>query len=192
MTVDKCMGFTSYRDPKVDLQLMDQMKIIIDEIVNTYKNVYSVILAGGFGRGEGSIKILESGEVVPLKDYDIYVVTDRRISENEYISMVKRIHEKIGVSASWYFSVAPGEFNVSIQAIPFSRLGRLPPDIANVDLKMASKVLYGMDVRGRIPLSPNDVALSSGALVLFNKTIGRARPVEHRLNAYVRGWTFSL
>jgi hypothetical protein len=174
-------GFTIHRDPNIDSQLMEQMKIIRDEIIKTYKKIYSIILAGGFGRGEGSIKILKNGKIVPLKDYDIYVVTDHKISESEYINMINRIHERIAIKSSWYFSVGPGEFNVGIQAIPLRKLERLPPDIATVDLKTASKVIYGDDLRGRIPLSPNDVILSSGALVLFNKTIGLLEQMDPRL-----------
>ena len=170
--MEELIGFTIHRDPHIDSQLAEQMKIIRNEIINTYKEVYTIILAGGFGRGEGSIKILKSGKVVPMKDYDIYVITDNEIGENEYIGMIKRIHKKIGIKSSWYFSVGPGEFSVGVQTIPLRKLDRLPPDIATIDLKMASKILYGEDLRGRIPLGNDDIILSTGAIVLFNKIIG--------------------
>lgn len=165
-------GFTIYEDRNIDSQLMEQMNVICDEIKQTYKQVYSIILAGGFGRGEGSIRTTIDGKVVPLKDYDVYVITNAKINEKQYIDMIERIHEKISIKSSWYFSVAPGAFNVGVQAIPIERLERLPPDIATIDLKFASKVLYGEDLRKNIPLCLNDIILSTGALVLFNKTIG--------------------
>ena len=61
--MEELIGFTIHRDPHIDSQLAEQMKIIRNEIINTYKEVYTIILAGGFGRGEGSIKILKSGKV---------------------------------------------------------------------------------------------------------------------------------
>ncbi len=172
LTFKEGRGFTIHQDQNIDSQLMEQMKIICDEIKRKYDQVYSILLAGGFGRGEGSIKITKDGKVMPLKDYDIYVITDVEISEKEYIDMIRRIHDRISIESSWYFSVAPGAFNIGVQAIRLDKLKRLPPDIATIDLKFASKVLYGEDLRKEILLSLDDIILSTGALVLFNKTIG--------------------
>jgi len=173
-------GFTAHEDSRIDSQLRKHLQIITEEIVKTYGRVYSIILAGGFGRGEGSIRYLPAGGVLPLKDYDIYVITDQVVTEAEFLDMISRIHQELGIQSSWYFSVGPGEFNIGIQAISPRKLVRLPPDIATVDLKLASKVVYGEDLREKIPVGVEDVALSSGAIVLFNKIIGLLEEMNPR------------
>ena len=54
--------------------LPPSMKIIVD-IVLKYTDPVSIILLGSFGRGEGSV-IIENNLVIPLKDYDLMLVTN--------------------------------------------------------------------------------------------------------------------
>jgi len=49
-------GFTSLGDSRADAELTDQLSIMVDELVKLFGSDCSVLLAGGFGRGEGSIK----------------------------------------------------------------------------------------------------------------------------------------
>jgi hypothetical protein len=166
-------GFVFNADPWVNKQIEAHMNDISTEVLRTFRgNVTAIILAGGFGRGEGSIAISSNGVVTPLKDYDLYVVSDVKITQKAHFDMIQRIHAKIGADTSWYFSVAPGSFNVDIQVIQNRKLSRLSPDISTIDLKYGSKIIYGEDIRNQIPFALTEIVASSGAIVLFNKVIG--------------------
>jgi hypothetical protein len=152
--------------------ISSQLQIITEEIVRVYGKVDSIILRGGFGRGEGTVRRLPSGKVVPFKDYDLYVVTRTHISDRDHFQLLQAIHKRLGIDPNWYFSVEPGDFNVDIEEIHPNKLERLPPDISTVDAKLASRILYGEDLRDRITVSAEDIALASGAVVLLNKVTG--------------------
>jgi len=165
-------NYTFKEDQTTHELISSHMQVICEEILKTFGKVDSIMLTGGFGRGEGTIRRLPGGKVVPFKDYDIYVVSDSKVSDHERSELLQRIHKRLDISSDWYFSVAPGDFFIDIEAVPIEKLGRLPPDISAVDAKLASRVIYGRDLRDAIPLSSKDTALASGAIVLLNKLTG--------------------
>jgi hypothetical protein len=145
------------------------MQIITNEILRSFGKVDSIMLAGGFGRGEGSIKFLSNGEIRPLKDYDLFVITENNISPRGYSSLMDAIYAKLGIDSLARLSAAPGSFSITLQIIPKKKLDRLPPDISTIDLKLASKIIYGEDLRTKIAPKVDDIVLASGAIVLLNK-----------------------
>ena len=52
---------------------------IIKEILIKETNPISIILFGGFGKGEGSVQKIKN-KVVPLNDYDIYLITKNKLT----------------------------------------------------------------------------------------------------------------
>ncbi|MCL4437217.1 MAG: hypothetical protein M1503_04300 [Thaumarchaeota archaeon] len=167
--------FTSTGNERADAELDDQLNIMVDELVKLFGADCSVLLAGGFGRGEGSVKILDNGRIVPLQDFDTYVISNAFVQEHLLNETKLRIRERI--SERLGFDVAHVGFRVDVEVISPEDLTRLPPDISAYELKVASKVLYGPDKRGFIPLKEADIALSSGAITLFHRAIGLIRHV---------------
>ena len=55
--------FTILKDSRVDSLVEAHLKIAIKEI-NKIDGVRSIILVGGFGRGEGSILVLETKNIL--------------------------------------------------------------------------------------------------------------------------------
>ncbi len=168
-------GFTSLGDSRADAELTDQLSIMVDELVKLFGSDCSVLLAGGFGRGEGSVKILENGRIIPLQDFDTYVVSDVFVQEHLLNETKLRIRERI--SQRLGFDVTRVGFRVDVEVISPEDLARLPPDISAYELKTASKVLYGLDRRNLIPLEKENIALSSGAITLFHRAIGLIRHI---------------
>ena len=164
--------FTDYSEDWIESFISSHMKLICKEILKKIKKVDSIILVGGFGRGEGSVKIIKNQELIPLKDYDLIVVSNHRISENDYISLISNIHNVLKIPTDWYYKAAPGHFHVNIKLIKKKSLTRLPPDISNFELKKGSRLIYGSDVRQLIPIRNEDITYSSGLRVLLNKVIG--------------------
>jgi len=76
------MHYTGYKSKKVDAAIEGHIRIIADAVKKGIGDDFvSLILVGGFGRGEGSVKILKDN-VVPLNDYDLYVVTKNSVSDD--------------------------------------------------------------------------------------------------------------
>ena len=64
------------KSKKADEKVEKDLKIIKNILVEELKPI-SIILFGGFGRGEGSYETV-GGSIIPLNDYDMYVVTKRK------------------------------------------------------------------------------------------------------------------
>jgi len=135
--------------------------------------VDSVILVGGFGRGEGSIIFLPNGRIAPVGDYDIYIITDSNIDTDRMRKDMIKI-----ISLPAVFRNDPNMFGVDIEVISRRNLIRLSPDISTYELKMASKLLYGKDYRDLIPFSKDDIAVSSGFITLSIRAMMLSKVLE--------------
>lgn len=179
--MDQFFHYTEHHNYNIDSQISQHMQIITHEILRSFGKVDSIILAGGFGRGEGTIKFLSNEKIKPLKDYDLFIISDNNISSREYSNLMDTIYAKLDIDPLARLSAAPGIFSITLQIIPKKKLDRLPPDISTIDLKFASKVIYGKDLRTKIALNINDIALASGAIVLLNKVTALLEILDHTL-----------
>lgn len=148
--MDQFFHYTEHHNYNIDSQISQHMQIITHEILRSFGKVDSIILAGGFGRGEGTIKFLSNEKIKPLKDYDLFIISDNNISSREYSNLMDTIYAKLDIDPLARLSAAPGIFSITLQIIPKKKLDRLPPDISTIDLKFASKVIYGKDLRTKI------------------------------------------
>ena len=137
-------------DEKVEEDLGIIKAIIINEL-----NPISIILFGGFGRGEGSFEIIK-GKVAPLNDYDMYVVTKKKISDEEL--------ERVGTKCSIAIRKGGGEFverfneiydkdkffHVDLRWLGYNKLGKLKRINRTYELKYGSTIIYGEDIRKKI------------------------------------------
>lgn len=164
--------FTIYNDESVDLQIGHQLETIVKVIVNTIgRNVESIILGGGFGRGEGSIKFTEKGNVLPLKDYDIMVIVKRKPDSKTVNHIYRKAYSALSFSNPEERLFRFSDFVIDLSFTTIKRL-KLFPDIATYEFKVASSLLYGKDVRKEIPWEVTDIPLSSGWRLLFEKMTG--------------------
>jgi hypothetical protein len=167
--------FTALNDPTVEDGLKKQLAVIVQEIVATYGSHSTIILAGGFGRGEGSIRNLD-GVAVPLHDFDIFTITDRAVDAKKHALLEETLYARLSETVGT--RVSPDKFALGVEVIPSKSLARLPPDISTYELKAASTVLHGPDVRSLIRVSSKDVSLASGAITLFHRTTALLKNVE--------------
>ncbi len=168
--------FTSLNDPKVEAGLGRQMKLIVDETKRIYGSDCTIILAGSFGRGEGSVRMVTGKDPVPLNDYDLYVITDQKVDQKAHRQLEERILANLsGLTGS---DLARDEFVVGVETVRPRSLRRILPDISAYEMKAASQVLYGPDVRSLIPVTSRDVARGSGAITLFHRAIALLENVE--------------
>jgi len=162
--------FTSYENAGIDSQISDRLKVITDNILRNVPHVRSVLLAGGFGKGEGSIEITQDGKVKFIRDFDMVVIVDRIPKETVVRKMYDQIYQSLELPnpESSHF-----RFLNFVVDIKFMRKKDLIfPDIWFYDLKVASKLLYGEDIREQIHSSKKEIPLSSGIRILFEKITG--------------------
>lgn len=168
--------YTSLNDPVVEESLAKQLTIIINGIVETYGADTTIILAGGFGRGEGSVRLLGRKTIVPLHDFDIYAITARKVDAKIHTVMEEKIYAQLGKTIGP--ELTPDKFALAVEVIPLKSISRIPPDISAYELKAASTVLHGPDVRQLIPVTRENVTLASGAITLFHRTTALLKNVE--------------
>lgn len=137
-------------DKKVEQDLKIIKKIIIKEI-----NPTSIILFGGFGRGEGTFEIV-NGKILPLNDYDLYVVTKKQVPDKKL--------EQVGIECSKAIGRGGLEFvenyldtydknkffHVDLRCLKYSQISKLKRINRTYELKHGSTLIYGEDVRKKI------------------------------------------
>jgi len=162
--------FTSYENNSIDAQIAAKLQLITKDILENIFSVRSILLTGGFGKGEGSIKKINSGKIICLRDFDLVVIVDKIPNEIVIRKLYKQIYQSLNLpnpeSTLFRFS----NFVVDIKFLCKKDL--IYPDIWFYDLKTASNLLYGEDIRTSMSCSKEEIPLSSGLRILFEKVAG--------------------
>ncbi len=160
--------YTAYDEEWIDTEIQNHLDIAVDEL-KKIDGVKSIILTGGFGRGEGSITI-KNEKVVPVNDYDIYVIVNKRIDEEILNKTAKKIEKRVGTTGYSLYEHSPKSFYFDIRPLNIDKLRILPPMIKYYELKYTSYVLHGEDIRSQMPdYAKEDLPLSDGLRFLFNR-----------------------
>ncbi|MFQ6099697.1 MAG: hypothetical protein ACE5OS_00470 [Anaerolineae bacterium] len=122
--------YTLYDTPEIVATIEADLAFILSEIRAVVPDMVALILAGGFGRGEGSV-IAQDGRVVPVNDYDVHVITHSRNPGVDWAGLEQRLAAHIGVR--W----------VDIEYTPRRKLRRLRGQQYGFDLKYGGRVLWG-------------------------------------------------
>jgi hypothetical protein len=161
--------YTVHDCPNIDTKIQHQLDTIVKILTENVPNIVSIVLHGGFGKGEGSIRII-NGEVKPAHDYDIQVITNN-IPSKKLVNIVKRkIYQELDLPNPGRTLNPLLYFIVDVGYIPTDNL-KLYPDISTYEIKVASRLLYGRDTRNLIPWTVEDIPLSSGFRFLMEKVI---------------------
>ena len=129
LTLNTAPKFTYTYNKKVQIRIISDLNIIKNELLKYIPEIKALILAGGFGRGEGSV-LLQDGLVQPINDYDIYIILPEKINFDS---------ELIRNNISKIIKIRQIDFDY----IKINKLKFLKPTMANYDLKYASYVFYG-------------------------------------------------
>ena len=166
-TINNQKKFVVNQDKKIAKRINDDLSIIQQIILENFNYVESIILAGGFGRGEGSVLIHEK-EVQPINDYDLYVITKFDNQKNLINKVRKQISSIVKIR------------QVDLEVIPIKKLKSLKPTMANYDLKYASYIFYGNNqILNSIPtIDSQKLSLKEGRtpLLLYLISIIQAYP----------------
>jgi hypothetical protein len=135
------------------------LQIICDKVTESINLVESIILYGSYGRDEGSWYQDNEGNYQPYNDYDILLILDKKLPDNELESLKKKLLEKIDIR--W----------IDISQMTKIELTKLKPSIFNYDLKYGSKVIYGDDsVLDLIPsINSSELPLVEGEVLFITR-----------------------
>lgn len=158
------MGRYTVAGPEIDAQLEPILASVVEE-AKQLPRLRSVLLTGGFGRGEGSIRLDKDGRAQPVKDFDFHLIFTGEVPLQDVADVETRITARIGGAERRY---KYSRFTVDLNASTTGRMN-LAPDITTIDPKFGSQVLWGEDVRGEIRHELGDVPERSGLHVLLQK-----------------------
>jgi hypothetical protein len=159
-----------------DEKVQKDMKIICEEIKKNIKETESIILTGGFSRGEGPVKKIGE-KFYPYNDYDIQIISGRKVSKEEIDRISNEISKKLkykGIENFYPFKKEEQKlkdnFYLDLKCDTISELKNLLPRIRTCELKNNSAILYGKEVRNCIPdYQIKDIPLSEGAKLLLDR-----------------------
>ncbi len=157
-----------------DREIGRHLDIICGEINREIGDVVSIVLMGGFAKGEGSVKLVNK-RAMPLNDYDFYIITERKIGEKTLNLLEERCNRKIGKEG-----VPPDRFEifynfdrnffVELHNMTVGGLNRALPLIRYLDLRNYGKTLCGRNVLDEIPdFKISDIPLSEHVRLIFNR-----------------------
>jgi len=166
--------FINYDNKKVQNRIESDLKIITKIILKYHSDVDSLILAGGFGRGEGSV-LISGKDIQPINDYDIYVIVKNSSNKINLEKLRKLILEKVSIR------------QVDLELIKKKKLPHLKPTMSNYDLKYASHIFYGnVNILKTIPsINPKKLSLREGRTPLLLYLIALLQSYPGEKNALI-------
>lgn len=143
---------------KANLKIHQDMEFIIKEIKERIPSTISIILTGGFARGEGPVKIIKN-KIIPYNDYDIQIIAKKKISKQKTDQIATEISEKLGygqITKIFYPFKKENQrllqsFYIDLKCDTQKELTKLLPRIRTYELKNNSKIIWGKDPRSLIP-----------------------------------------
>ncbi len=150
-----------------DHRIIDVVNIIRDEIVKRFQPA-SIIIAGGFGRGEASF-LEEDGEFKALSDCEVAIVSNRSISRRQIAELSRELTRQTDMEVVISNSLLLRAYTrFSVPAVVSRKVWR--PSIQHYDLKEGSKVVYGQNILTRLPsIRPEEIPLWEGIRLMFNR-----------------------
>jgi len=157
--------YTISDDPRVDTQIEARLGRIVQTLVRGIPNIESIILTGGFGKGEGSFKVCNT-TVRPLRDFDLIVILSKHANLRRSVRAARQLNlGGIGALTEYKYGT---EFSVDVHVTTLDHMN-LYPDIVTFDSKK-SHVIFGTDLRNEIRWKATDIPLRTGARLLFQKS----------------------
>lgn len=162
------MGKYSWHDdPYVDTYIQKKLNLIIKYVTRLIPTIKSIVLAGGFGRGEGTVAI--NGRTIRLiRDFDIYLLFEKSIPWSAVRKVEKLLQQTDSFRIQNLDYGCLEKFTVNIHATTLKRWNRFL-DIKTVDIKN-STTIYGENLLNRIEWSSSDIPIRSGGRILLEQS----------------------
>lgn len=143
-------NFTIHNDDNINEKILKDLTVIKNELTRMFPdNIIVLLLTGGFGRGEGGCIVI-NGDIKIINDYDIHMITKRRVNTEKLKDTAKKLSEILNVD------------HIDIIAQPKYTIRLLKNTQYGYDLKHGSYLIYGDEgIFNKLPdcskLSPSEI-----------------------------------
>jgi hypothetical protein len=154
-----------------DKEVKKHMEIIVTEVKKVIPDVVSVMVIGGLARGEGSF-LIENKKVMPLNDYDIYVITNKKINFEILKTVSENASKRINKETNFSFSQSSNlmEFYVDLRNMTLDEIQKVEPMLKYFEIRKSARVIYGQDVMKIMPnFSLEEIPVEDGLRFLMNR-----------------------
>ena len=154
------MNYTAHNNNLVEAKIAQDIASIKNEIIREGKRrgIVSLILYGGFARGEGSA-IIEGDNIRPLNDYDFMAVSSHPLpAYKSFRKFIQGMNSRIS------------GYTIDVMIRPLWFMKRRHASVFFYEMKNSGKVLWGKDVLSLMPeIDPDKIPMSDGIRTLFNR-----------------------
>ncbi|MGQ0535381.1 MAG: hypothetical protein ACT4PT_04855 [Methanobacteriota archaeon] len=148
-------AFTARDSPEVVARIRRDLDQVLAEVRAEDPGLRSLVLTGGFARGEGATL-----EGVPQNDYDLVAIRGLSRPRTPYARLRESLTARLGL-------------HVDLAPVAAWRLRFVAPTIFWYETALRGRVLWGPDLLGRIRVrSPADVRPTEGLRLLANRAAG--------------------
>jgi len=168
------MSYSYHNQKWIQKKIQERINVLVKQILIDLPETKSIILAGGFGKGEGGIRIRPNKKIELINDFDVYIITNNVISEKRLNETANKVTKEYGYNAVDFKRFNRKKFSnmfyVDLKCIPLKKLNKLPPMLRYYDIRNNSKVIWGKDYRNLIPnYKVSDLPLGEGLRLLLNR-----------------------
>jgi hypothetical protein len=141
--------FTIYNNPAVDQKIQSELDVITQEILSSIRPI-TILLAGSFGRGEGSV-LIKDDHIIPVMDYDLLIIAkeDSLLTENELEELKGRIKDRCQSGELERHVITSCHVDLFQSTLEQFQTNA---HLSIYDMKSGSILLYGKDVRDLIDI----------------------------------------
>ncbi len=165
-------AYTVHDTPRVKARIEDDLETVVDTVKEGDPHLESLVLTGGFARGEGAVM---DGQ--PQNDYDLVAARGLGRARTSYQAMTDTLEDQLGL-------------HIDLAPVHAWRLRFVSPSIFWYETAKRGRVLHGEDLLSRIPVKdPEDLDPTEGLRLLTNRAAGLLLatrdpgPHEHRIQA---------
>lgn len=161
-------------DGKADKEIGKMAEIVVEHMRKRIPSAKTIILIGGYGRGEGAIEMKE-GKWEPINDFDFYIITDSVLGDNfleEVALECSKLIGKGGIAHPEGFEERYDFnkfFHVDIRCLKESALQKLQPTIRYYEIPYSKAVWGDGTIEKFRKFSPKEIPLSEAIRILMNR-----------------------
>lgn len=159
--------YTVQTDPRIDSIIDDHLSMIME---STLKHIepQAILLAGSFGRGEGSI-YMKDGIPHFISDYEVCLVSSNPATRVKVDQIILDIGNKIPTEVSIFWNSPARIINNRSRNLSF---GKPQASIGIYELKAGSMIIYGAFDLSINPIDPSTLPVSEGIRLIINRMMG--------------------
>lgn len=155
-------NFTVHSDPEINRVIAGQLRRVAEEMLDLLGDrLFSVLIAGGFGRGEGGV-VRDVQGIRPINDYDFYlVVKDVKKVRRQFGNQIEKLAQRLAV-----------EFR--IKQVDLGLVSRwqlwIPRDsVTRYEAAFGHQIVYGPESVCIRSVKAPDIPLAEGAQYFFTR-----------------------